>query len=251
MTFRIERFETVESTMDAAHARAREGAAEGLWILAQNQTKGRGRRGRSWLSEAGALTTTILLRPVKRRAGVGPGEVATLSFIMALALRDAIKAVGCEGEIRLKWPNDVLVDGAKIAGILLESEGSGDGAHLAIGVGVNLASAPTAADLESDAAPPTALADHGGDASAEALLAALSAAFEIRYEEWLQTGFAGQRAAWLEAAAGFGGPIRARLGVRTIEGRFADVDAEGVLVIDTPTGRERVLAADVFLPSTS
>ncbi|MEM9725747.1 MAG: biotin--[acetyl-CoA-carboxylase] ligase [Pseudomonadota bacterium] len=248
--FRIERVAEVTSTMDAAHRAARGGATEGLWVLADRQTQGRGRRGRSWLAPEGALTTTLLLRPLARRPELGPAAVATLSFIAALSLRDALIALGVGADIALKWPNDVLVGGGKIAGILLESEGAGGPpakTHLAVGIGVNLAAAPEAADLEPGAVAPTCVADHGVEATPEAALALLSDAFAPRYERWLSDGFVGQRAEWLAAAAGRGKTLEAKLGARTITGVFDDVDLDGALVLRTRSGVEKVLAADVQL----
>lgn len=248
MNFRIERLGDVDSTMDAAHARARAGAEEGLWLLAERQTAGRGRQGRSWLSPEGALAASLVLRPERRRPGLGPARAATLSFIVSLALRDALRALGLGATIALKWPNDVLVEGGKIAGVLLESEGAGPSAHLALGVGLNLRSAPSWEDLPPEALRAASLGEHGIDVAPEHALAALGAAFAPRYERWLVEGFAGQREEWLASAAGLGGPIEARSVGATLRGRFTDVDAEGALVIDTGRGRKRVLAADVFLP---
>ena len=248
MRRRVERLEQVASTMDVAHERGRLGAEEGLWISTERQTQGRGRRGRSWLSSDGALATTLLLRPALRRPAATPAEIATLSFIIALALRDALRALGVGADIALKWPNDVLVAGGKIAGLLLEM-GGGEPGHLAVGVGLNLKSAPDWSDLEDQAVRPTAVSEHSRLCTNDEALNALADAFEPRYQRWIENGFAGQREEWLSAASGLGGPLTARLGDQTLEGRFADVDAEGALILDTQTGRRRIFAADVFLPT--
>ncbi|MEL6979054.1 MAG: biotin--[acetyl-CoA-carboxylase] ligase [Pseudomonadota bacterium] len=242
--YRIERRETVASTMDAARERAAEGAAEGIWIIADRQTEGRGRQGRVWRSGAsGNLTASLLLRPKRT-----PAETATLSFIAALAVVDALRALGLGASIALKWPNDVLVEGEKIAGLLLEAGGGEAGAWLVLGVGVNLASAPDVDELTDAAARPTALSRHGVDAAPEAALAALAPAFAARYGRWRAEGFAGQRDEWLAQAAGLGAPLIAKSGAEEISGVFEDVDEDGALVLKTGTTRRRVHAADVYFP---
>jgi len=234
--------DSASSTMDVARDHARGGYAGPLWILAKRQTEGRGRRGRAWTAPSGNLNATLLLRPTQP-----PAQAALLSFAAALAVADLVGAVAPQAEIGLKWPNDVLVEGGKVSGILLESEGQGARlSWLSIGIGVNLVAAPPA---DPDAAhPPTALADHADPPSPEKALTTLAAAFARRRARFDAEGFAPLRDAWLARAARLGETVEARLPSETIRGTFADLDADGALVLHTPAGQRRIAAADVFFP---
>ncbi len=207
------------------------GAGPG-WILALSQTAARGRRGRAWAMPPGNFAATLLIYPEGTAS-----EAALLSFVAALAVADAIGAPG----VTLKWPNDVLLGGGKVAGILLESTGRGRGlAHLAVGIGVNLAVAPPTPE---DALPAACLAE---PVAPEAFLDRLAPAF-ARWQGVLDTqGFAPVRAAWLARAARLGAEITARTGATTRTGRFETLGDDGALVLATGTGRERIAAADVF-----
>ncbi len=235
----------VGSTNDWLLARA-SGLADGQWLIADRQTAGRGRRGRTWLDSgsdsAGNLMASVLVR--------ADGPVQQLSFVAALALRAAIIATGGQGpdapalplDARLlaKWPNDLLLDGVKVSGILLE--GSGDA--LVIGFGVNLVDAPT--DTER---PATSLAAAGIAAPAPvALLAALITAFAEYRRLWATQGFDPIRTRWLAAAAaGVGDRVVARLGAETIEGRFEGLDPDGALTLRLDDGGLRAVhAGEVF-----
>lgn len=234
-------------TVDSTNAHAlRPGAALAppCWVLALEQTGGRGRRGRPWLSPRGNFHATLAMQPD------GPPDRAALrSFVAALALRDALAAVtGLPQALALKWPNDVLLNGAKVAGILLESAGAGRGvALLAVGVGVNLIAAPDAALLEPGAVPPVSLlAETGLRLTPEAFLAHLAPAF-ARWEALFQArGFAPLRAAWLSHAARLGQPIRARTGTTEHAGVFETIDTTGALILSTPRGRQAIPAAEIF-----
>ncbi|MGQ0563609.1 MAG: biotin--[acetyl-CoA-carboxylase] ligase [Gemmobacter sp.] len=234
---------TVDST-NAEAARRAPGLTGPLWILAGEQTGGRGRRGRAWASPRGNFHATLVMRPADP-----PAKVALRSFAAALALREALVALtGLPASFALKWPNDVLCNGGKIAGILLESAGQGDGvSHLAIGIGVNLIAAPDPALLDPDALPPvTLLAETGKRIAPETLLAHLAPAFAT-WETCLATeGFAPLRAAWLSHAARLGETIRARTGTTSREGRFDTIDSDGALVLTTATDRHTIPAAEVF-----
>jgi BirA family biotin operon repressor/biotin-[acetyl-CoA-carboxylase] ligase len=165
-----------------------------------------------------------------------------------LALFDALAAVtGRTDRLSLKWPNDVLLNGGKVAGILLESLTQDGALHLAIGVGVNLKTAPTAGDVEVGAlAPVSLLAETGADVDPETFLDALAAAY-ARHEAQFQTfGFAPIRTAWLARAARLGEVITARTTRETYEGTFADVDNQGQLVLETAKARLSIPAGDVF-----
>ncbi|MGL5008676.1 MAG: biotin--[acetyl-CoA-carboxylase] ligase [Paracoccaceae bacterium] len=214
------------------------------WVLGLEQTAGRGRRARAWASPRGNFHASLVMTP-----GGAPGQVALRSFVASLALRDALVAVtGADRAFALKWPNDVLCNGGKIAGILLESAGAGAGvAHLVIGIGVNLIAAPDAALIEPGAvAPVTLLAETGLRVTPEAFLDALAPAYAAREAQFLQGGFAGVRADWLAHATHLGQPIRARAGAATHHGTFETVDEDGALVLMTATGRLAISAADVF-----
>ncbi len=214
------------------------------WVLGLEQTAGRGRRARPWDSPRGNMYASLVMTPA------GPAaKVALRSFVAALALRDALAAIsGVPQAFALKWPNDVLCNGGKIAGILLESASTGAGvAHLVIGVGVNLIAAPDAGQVEAGALMPVSLlAETGKRVAPEAMLDTLAATF-ARWEAMFVTdGFAPIRAAWLASAAHLGQPIRARTGTATHHGTFQTIDDQGALILQTADGVLAIPAADVF-----
>jgi BirA family biotin operon repressor/biotin-[acetyl-CoA-carboxylase] ligase len=226
---------SVESTMAEA-ARLAPSLAGPEWILALSQTAGRGRRGRAWAMPPGNFAASLALRP-----DMPPDRAALFSFVAALALHDVLAAL-TDRPLALKWPNDVLLDGGKVAGILLESAGiAGRLDRLVVGIGVNLATAPV--QVEDGALPPVAL---GLDLPPEAFLDRLAPAFAAREAEFRRDGFTPIRAAWLARAARLGQPIVARTGRDTRSGVFQDVDPTGALVLGTPGGAQLVAAADVF-----
>jgi BirA family biotin operon repressor/biotin-[acetyl-CoA-carboxylase] ligase len=238
---RLEALATTGSTNAEALARARAGDPGPLWITAQRQTAGRGRRGRTWVSEPGNLYATLLLTdpsPVER--------AAELSFVAALAVHDAATQLAPDlaGRLALKWPNDVLVDGAKVAGILLESEGeAGRPLAVAVGIGVNCAHHPDATSY-----PATDLASSGVPMAPERLFAALSCAMVERLAQWNRArGFAAVRADWLARAAGVGDVIRVVAAERELEGRLETLNDAGHLVLRLSDGSfTAVPAGDVF-----
>lgn len=211
------------------------------WILGLRQTAGRGRRGRAWSDPEGNFAATLVMQPME------PVEqVALRSFVAALALHDALEAAGVGAGLALKWPNDVLLSGGKLAGILLESSGVGTAsAHLAVGIGVNLAHAPDAA--EGAAFAPVSLREVAGiSLSPEAFLELLAPAYAAREAQFRADGFAPIRADWLSRAARLGEVITARTGTEEITGRFETVDAAGHLVLSEREKRHAIPAADVF-----
>lgn len=220
------------------------GVAAPGWILAGTQTAGRGRRARAWDSPRGNFHGTLLLEPQE------PADVVALrSFVAALALRDAFVALtGLPDSFTLKWPNDVLLNGAKVAGILLESSGMGGRVQrLAIGIGVNLIAAPDPGVLEPGALPAVSLLGETGlRVTPEAFLEALAGAYARREAQFLAGGFAPLRADWLAHAARLGEVIRARTGQASHEGRFETIDPAGNLILVTAAGRMEIPAADVF-----
>ena len=233
-------FAEIDSTNEEARRLAGKGEQGPLWITAERQTKGRGRRGRAWDSPTGTLAATLLLRPKKPA-----NECAQLSFAAALAASDCVARFARDVEVRLKWPNDVLAGGRKIAGILLESASAG-GAEpdwLVIGIGINLASFP--ADTEF---PATSLAALGAEAPRPSdALAALAASFAKWYEVWRAKGFAPVRDSWLARAAGLGTRIRARLQNEETYGMFEGIDETGALILRESHDRVRKIAAgEVF-----
>jgi BirA family biotin operon repressor/biotin-[acetyl-CoA-carboxylase] ligase len=234
---------SVDSTNAEAARRAGGGAAP-LWIMAGEQTGGRGRRGRPWSSPRGNFHATLLLHPA------GPPDVVALrSFVAALALRDAcVSLTGQPAAFTLKWPNDVLLNGGKLAGILLEGAGEGAGmSHLAIGIGVNLIAAPDPGMVEPGALRPVSLLQETGiRLSPERFLQALAPAYARRESTFCTQGFAPLRLDWLAHAARLGQPIRARTGVSTQDGIFETIDPGGALVLRTATATLAIPAAEVF-----
>ncbi len=233
----------VDSTLNEA-ARIAPTATGPVWIMAHHQTAARGRRGRAWANPKGNLAATLLMRP-----DGNPEQAALRSFVAALALFDACVAVtGRAQGLSLKWPNDVLLNGGKLAGILLESTGQGKGVmHLSIGVGVNLSEAPAADKVEPGAVRPVSLlSETGAQVSPEDFLTELAAAF-ARYESQFTTyGFDPIRTAWLSRAARLGEVITARTASSETVGTFETVDAGGNLVLNTAKGRVSIPAADVY-----
>jgi BirA family biotin operon repressor/biotin-[acetyl-CoA-carboxylase] ligase len=244
---RLEAHEALGSTNEAALARARAGERGPLWITASRQTAGRGRRGRAWVSAPGNLYATLLLTDPSP-----PHRAAELSFVAALAVHDAIVALPSAApvppaalpRIGIKWPNDVLIDDAKCAGILIEGEGAGTAPlAVAVGIGVNCAHHPP--DL---AFPATHLAALGLAVDPAGLFEVLSRTMLERLAQWDRgRGFAAIRADWLQRAAGLGGTVRVLVGDRELEGRFETLDGTGCLVLLLADGTTQAIAAgDVF-----
>lgn len=233
----------IDST-NAEAARLAPTLAGPTWILALRQTAGRGRRGRAWADPPGNFAATLVMRP-----GGDAAAAALRSVVAALALADALTQATARPEaITLKWPNDVLLNGAKVAGILLETAGQGGVmAPLAIGIGVNLGHAPDVATLEPGAVSPTSvLSATGAQVDPESFLALLAPAFAGWERRLLDHGFGPLRRAFLDRAARLGESVTARTGTDAITGIFTDIDATGALVLTTPQGRQTVQAADIF-----
>lgn len=209
------------------------------WLLAHEQTAARGRRGRAWSTPSGNFAGTLIMR----RLGT-PADAALRSFVTSLALREAFVAVtGQEDAFSLKWPNDVLLKGGKVAGILLESLGD----HLLIGIGVNLAAAPRPDQVEARALMPISLVEATGvSVSPEVLLDALASAYARYEDQYVTFGFGPIRTAWLSHAARIGEVVTARTMRDETVGVFEDVDGEGNLILNTAKGRVAITAADVY-----
>lgn len=238
--FRRDIRDAVDSTNTAALNRARSGDPGRLWVTARLQTGGRGRSGRHWVSEPGNLYASLLL--------IDPAPIehlAELALVAAVSLARAVESAGGIGRpVHLKWPNDLLVDGRKISGILLESANLDDGGTAVVtGFGVNLRHHPDRADY-----PTGCLRDFGGTDDPERLFGALAAAVSETLSKWQKgVGFADIRNDWLARATGLGEPIRVRFGDRVLDGRFADLDDKGHLILEATGGKRTVVSAgDVF-----
>lgn len=214
------------------------------WILAHRQTTGRGRRGRPWANPAGNFTATLVMRP-----GETPDKIALRSFVAAMAVSDAfIAATGRTEPFALKWPNDVLLNGGKVAGILLESAGAGGTlSHFCIGIGVNLVTAPNRSDVDKNAVTPVdLLSETGALVTPEEFLDLLAPAY-AEWETLFSTyGFTSIRGAWLNRAAKVGEVITARTGKESHVGTFETIDDTGALILKTASGRRVITAAEVF-----
>lgn len=228
-------FESLDSTSNEARRLAERGLQGPVWIRAGRQTAGRGRRGRAWESPEGNLAATLLLRPQQP-----PAMVAQLSFAAALSVVDALHQFADGARLEVKWPNDVLAEGRKIAGILLESANrSGPVDWLAVGIGVNLAHFPAGTEF-----PATSLAMLGCPAPApQDVMRCLAAEWAKWYEAWRCEGFASIRDGWLARVAGLGCETRVRLQNEETTGVFEGIDEAGALLLRESPDRLRVIAA--------
>jgi BirA family transcriptional regulator, biotin operon repressor / biotin---[acetyl-CoA-carboxylase] ligase len=238
---RVVVLETVGSTNAEALSRAAAGERGPLWVVARMQSAGRGRRGRTWVSERGNLYATLLLCDA-----APPAVVSGICFVAALALHDALlDAVHglAPAQLKLKWPNDLLLCGGKIAGILVEGASYPDGNATAVGIGVNCAHSPEGTEF-----PANSLAAAGFSMAPEALLALLGTAMDRRLDEWARgANFASVRSAWLARASGIGAAIEVRLASRSISGTFEALDDGGALILRQSDGtKETIAAGDVF-----
>lgn len=238
----IELEETVSTNTFCLEA-AQSGDPGNLWVRADRQAAGRGSRGRPWVSETGNLFASLLLvDPAPREA------LPNLTFVAALAVREAIAELAAAHrqirDIALKWPNDVLISGRKVSGILLESHTLGDRAATIIGIGVNCSNHPQ--DVLHRA---TDLASEGILAPPRDLLEVLASKMDAWLTRWERgTRFHEIRRSWLEQASGLGNRIYVRLPGRELSGTFQDIDADGYLILSLDDGSEvRISAADVFL----
>ncbi|MBO6509724.1 MAG: biotin--[acetyl-CoA-carboxylase] ligase [Roseibium sp.] len=239
--FRFEEHDTVGSTNSLCFDRAAAGHPGNLWIRAEVQSEGRGRRGRDWSSPRGNLFASLLLidpQPADR--------IGELPLAAAVALADAVdNATGAHQLVDLKWPNDLLVGGAKLSGILLEAETLSDGRQaVVIGFGVNCVSHPPLTLYQA-----TDLRSLGYQVVADRLFEALLPAMSDYLGQWKQPGgFQTIRRQWLKRAAHLGKEISVRTAQDEITGVFADLDERGHLVLKQDDGRQRTIyAGDVFL----
>lgn len=238
-------FGSIDSTNAEAARRAANRDYGPIWLRAEHQSAGRGRRGRSWLSAPGNLFITYLghsLRP--------PAEIALLGFAAGLALSETFETWLEPGRAKLKWPNDLMLDGKKAAGILLESGTALGGGHwFALGLGVNLAGAPQGLDRESAALGEILEGAPSPGAVMEVLIPRLS----LWAQRLEQEGFAPLRQAWLARAHGLGGPIAVDLGQERVLGIFEDLSSHGALCLRNGADAQllTVSAGDVYFPGLS
>ncbi len=239
--YRIESYGALASTNDEAMRRAREGDPGKLWITAGEQSAGRGRLGRSWVSPPGNLHASLLL------IDPAPAEVLPqLGFVCGVAIAEALGALAGD-RIRLKWPNDALLDGAKLSGILLEAAQVQGVSACVAGIGINCVAHPDGLSY-----PATDLQRSGFDADAARIFAALSQTLALWLERWDRgREFATIRAAWLDHAAGLGEVIEVATPRGRLRGLFRTLDAQGRLELETPEGRVAIEAGDVFLTKTT
>jgi BirA family transcriptional regulator, biotin operon repressor / biotin---[acetyl-CoA-carboxylase] ligase len=231
--FDLRRYDSIDSTNEQARRLREQGETGPLWIVAREQTAGRGRLGRLWVSQAGNLFATLLV-PAQTPIA------AELGFAAGLAAAEVASHYAPNAVVTLKWPNDVLLDGAKVAGILLEAFAEN---VLAIGIGINLATHP-----DSTAFPATSIAAKTGRAPNPGdALVNLARAMAAWYEAWRTKGFAVLKEAWLVRAAGLREPVKASLAGGDMEGIFEGLDSDGALLLRGVGGvLTRITAGEVF-----
>lgn len=227
--FRIERYGEVTSTNDIVRERHLVGEAPGLVVVGDAQTKGRGRHGRQWSSPKGNLYCSLGLRP-----SVSSAVLPSLSLVVALTLAETIGQ-----RTSLKWPNDVLIDGAKIAGILLEY----DAGSVIVGMGVNIVSFPTQTPY-----PASCLSTKGLACSPELLLAGFLDRLRIDYENWQSAGFAPFRRRWLARGPQPGEILTLRQGEAFEKASFVDIADDGALIVERNRTKSRLTSAELMPP---
>jgi len=235
----------VASTNDEAMGLAHAGACEGTVVQARRQQAGRGRQGRNWVSEPGNLFCSTIVRPC-----CPPAQAAVLGFVAANATAAAVGAFVAPGRVAIKWPNDVLVDRRKVAGILLEADigPDGDVAAMVIGIGINVAHAPEVA-----AYPVASLAAASGDKAVDAdlVLEYLCGALHHELQVWRSGGFPVVRERWLARCVGLGEPVTVRMGTGVERGRFEGLGDDGALLLRRDGKIVRITAGDVWLPGAA
>lgn len=234
----------VSSTNSECLARARHGEPGLLWVTAERQTAGRGRRGRAWTSEAGNLYASLLLIDP-----APPENISSLPLAVSLAVHGALRNVLPPGgeAVEIKWPNDVLIGRKKSSGILLEAEIFPDGRRAIVcGIGVNVRHRPDSAPYGV-----TSLQEQSSSATAEEVFAHLFREMAEVLDLWDQgRGVAEITRIWRELACGVGGMIRVNLPDRSVDGRFVGIDDSGLLILETEERQLHIAAGDVFLLGT-
>jgi BirA family biotin operon repressor/biotin-[acetyl-CoA-carboxylase] ligase len=247
--YRLFAFDKAGSTNAEAMSRARDGERGPAWFVTSEQTAGRGRRQRAWIAPRGNLASSVL-----EVIDVSPAVAATMGFAFGLAHETALRRVSMEANLRLagsdqlkyllKWPNDILVGGRKLCGLLLEAEAMpAGGLAVVAGIGTNVIAAP-----EGTPTPAVSLSALGVQISAEELFGALSDAWVEFRGIWDNgRGFAEIRRLWLERAAGLGERVAINTGTVTVEGTFDTIDETGCLIVRTAEGKRMpVTAGEVY-----
>jgi len=234
----LEEFSEIDSTNLEARRRAEAGEPGPVWLRAEVQTASRARRGRNWTSPPGNLLATLMIRP-----RMTPAEAARLSFAAALSVADVLDAFVDPARVKLKWPNDVQLDGGKICGILLESAAAANGVvdWLAVGIGINLQNHPNLDEPRT-----IALGDVVSPPTPEAALALLATSFAKWFTAYEAHGFGALREAWLCRARGIGEALTARLPNEELHGVFRGIDGEGALLLETEGTTRKITAGEVF-----
>ena len=258
-SYRLNGFDTIGSTSTEAARAAASGDSGDVWFCALQQTEGRGRRGRAWQTASGNLAASLLVVP-----DCDPSISATLGFVAGVAMNRALRQVvpnavikqgidGADGQnntrIALKWPNDVLADGAKLSGILLEAQKRPDGGMaIVVGMGVNIVAAPEGLPYLA-----TSLRALGYDISAETVFAALSDAWVDTIEVWNSgRGIPDVLSLWREAAAGIGAEVAVSRDGEIVRGIFETIDEAGRLVVRANDNRRiAITAGDVHFGATA
>jgi len=239
--YKLIKRDQVTSTNKVAREWAAKGedmAPDGTIIWASEQTEGRGRRGRTWHSPPGNLYFSMILRPE-----IPLSQAGELGFVTSLALNDCLGTLSPAGhDISCKWPNDILLNGKKVAGLLLETESPGKQLDaLIVGIGVNVASHPEGTEF-----PATSLRYEQFSSTVEETLAGFCKSFLNWTHRWLEEGFTPVRKNWLWRAKGMGEEITVRLANDTLHGRFKDIDETGALILQTDSGNKVIHSGDVF-----
>jgi len=231
--WRLEVFEELASTSTECTERARAGEAGGLAVLAYRQTAGLGSRGRAWQAPEGNLNLSVLLRPQRPAA-----EAGMFALLAGVAVAEALEAL-TQLKMVLKWPNDVLLGQAKLAGILIDAAPSGVGLDwLVIGIGINLREAPSIAGKQT-----TALGQHGVDRGPQPVAEAVLE----RLEYWRDAPSAAIMEAWLSRAHGIGMPIEVSAGGKLLQGSFAGLTPAGELLLQCENRIEAISTGEVLL----
>lgn len=244
--YRYVSYQTIDSTIAEALRLASGGESGGLWVRAEEQTSGKGRRGRLWVSPPGNLYTTLLIE-----IDGGPTKLTELGFVTGIALHSTVSRLlqGADANVSLKWPNDLLINGAKASGMLLESGGSARSglSPLAIGIGINIVSHPA-----DPAYPTTHLGNFGTNVCADDVFHLLACEFAAWYDVWDGgRGFPNIRQEWCDRAGGFGKQIQVNTGHSAICGAFIGIADNGAMILRKADGNEtHILAGDVFLQSS-
>ncbi len=235
---RIISLKTINSTNDFAKKLALNNSTTPLWVISEKQTSGRGRSGRQWYSQEGNLFTSGLYF-----LEIDIKSIGNMSFIAALALYDSLIEFLPNDLVKLKWPNDVLVDGKKISGILIETIPNPEGFFIVIGIGVNIKTKPS----ELNAA---CLMDYAENfvITPDKLLQSIVKAFDYYLEDYISHGFSKLRSQWLDKCIGLGKDIIARTANKDYEGIFRDLGSEGELLLEDIHGNiVPIFASEVFI----